>query len=122
MSRYALDKAAIVLGVAAVVSALFRLVRGEGEPVRLVLVTNTHLAVLLVLGALAVAGGILGGWPGRALAVVAGAGFGAAAVIQLLGSAGGPKLLGGGLTTMALFGGFAIGLLAVALTPRANPQ
>ncbi len=60
-------------------------------------------------------GGVLGL---RVLVIVAGAGFVAAAVIQLLQASQAVNWLGGNGSTLALMGGLGFGLLAVGLTRR----
>jgi hypothetical protein len=80
----------------------------------LVRVEGAGLAVLLVLSALAVVAGRLSRRP---LAAVAGAGFAAAAVLQLVQLGRDTNWLDGDGSTVSLFLGLGIGLLVLALTP-----
>lgn len=127
MNRDRLDRAAIGLGAAAIVSALLVFVRfrsdtagAAGSPRSSIpaFLTTVPVIVLLVLGALAVAAGVLSGRLGRALTTLAGAGLAAVAVVLLVQAAIGEDLIGGNTSTMALLGGLGLGLLAVGLTPR----
>lgn len=127
MNRDRLDRAAIGLGSAAIISALLVFVRfrsdtaGASGPPRSstpASLTTVPVIVLLVLGALAVAAGIAGGRLGRVLTMLAGAGLAAVAVVLLVQTAIGEKLIGGNTSSMALIGGLGLGLLAVGLTPR----
>lgn len=127
MNRHRLDRAAIGLGATAIVSALLVFVRFRSDtagasgpphsstPASL---ATVPVIVLLVLGALALAAGFAGGRLGRALTVLAGAGLAAVAVLLLVQTAVGAKLIDGNTSTMALLGGLGLGLLAVGLTPR----
>jgi len=109
------DRAAVVLGAGALVGALFALTTGGPEPVNLIHVRRVGLLVLIVLGALAVVGGLLR----RVLLVIAaGTGLVLAAVLQLLQVGRSPNWLGGDGSTLALMGGLGLGLLAVGLTNR----
>jgi hypothetical protein len=105
--------ASIALGVAALVGALFVFTRGLPAAVNLVHVSVATAIVLIVLGLLALAGGLLGV---RRAGLIAGFGFLAAAVLQLAQLGRGPDLLGGDGSTMALLGGLGIGLVAVSFT------
>jgi MFS family permease len=131
MTVHRLDRAVIALGVAAMASALLIFVRFRSDTMsetaqapplsKLAWVSPAAAAVLLAFGALAVAGGLLGGKIGQRLAVLAGLGLGAAALAQLVQETLGEKWFGGNPATMALLGAFTVGLLAVGLTPR-TPQ
>jgi hypothetical protein len=113
------DRASVVLGAAAIVSAgFFFIQRGDLSLVR---VENAAaVAVALGLGALAV----LGGWLGRrSLTVAAGAGFAVATAIQLVQLGRDTNWFGGTGSTFSFWLGLAVGLLAVGLTPRTTgPQ
>lgn len=127
---YRLDKATIVIGVGTIVAALLGFVkirsntRGEGGPAAqsaIAGLTTTPIVLLLVLGALAAFGGLLGGRPGRLLAALAGLGLLGVAGLQLLQDLFGFSLLTIGRGPMALAGGLGLGLLAIGLTPRDEP-
>ena len=109
------DRAAVVLGVAALLGSLFAFSTGGAAPVDLIDVRGAGLFVIVALGVIAVLGGVLGL---RVLVIVAGAGFVAAAVIQLLQVGQAVNWLGGNGSTLALMGGLGLGMLAVGLTPR----
>ncbi|MPZ85720.1 MAG: hypothetical protein GEV28_37220 [Actinophytocola sp.] len=76
------------------------------------------MVILLVLGGVAVAGGLLGKAMGRLLAVLAGLGLAAVAVLLLVQNIAEVQWLNGSRSAMALLGGLGLGLLAVGLTPR----
>lgn len=106
-----LDRAAVVLGVGAAASLLLGV--AERTPLRLIAFGPGAVAVTLGLAVVAVAGGLLGV---RALVALAGAGFAAAAVLLVVQlSVGGANTLGGDGSTVGVFLGFAVGLLAVGL-------
>lgn len=109
------DRAAVVLGAAALLGSLFAFSTGGPAPLDLIHVRGAGLIVIVALGVIAVLGGVLGL---RVLVIVAGAGFVAAAVIQLLQASQAVNWLGGNGSTMALMGGLGFGLLAVGLTRR----
>ncbi len=109
------DRAAVVLGVAALLGSLFAFSTGGAAPLDLIHVRGAGLIVIVALGVIAVLGGVLGL---RVLVIVAGAGFVAAAVIQLLQVGQAVNWLGGNGSTLALMGGLGLGMLAVGLTPR----
>ncbi len=118
MSGRRFDRAAVVLGVAALLGSLFAFSTGGPAPVDLIHVRGAGLIVIVALGVVAVAGGVL---RRRVLVIVAGAGFVAAAVIQLLQTGRAVNWLGGDGSTLALMGGLGLGLLAVALTTPRPP-
>ena len=105
-----LDRAALVLGLVSVVSAVFVFVHGTFQ---LVQIGAAGLVVALVLGLLAVVAGWL---DERTLMLAAGAGFLLAAAVQLVllerGSSG---FLGGNASTFSLWLGLGVGLIAVGL-------
>ncbi|MET3811856.1 hypothetical protein [Arthrobacter sp. UYEF3] len=109
------DLPALVLGVAALLASLFAFSTGGPAPVDFIHVRGAGLIVIVVLGILAVLGGVS---RRRVLVIVAGAGFVAAAVIQLLQAGQPVNWLGGDGSTLALMGGLGLGLLAVGLTPH----
>ncbi|QHK19772.1 hypothetical protein GU243_08565 [Pseudarthrobacter psychrotolerans] len=109
------DRAAVVLGAAALLGSLFALSTGGPAPLDLIHVRGAGLIVIVALGVIAVLGGVLGL---RVLVIVAGTAFVAAAVIQLLQAGQEVNWLGGNGSTLALMGGLGFGLLAVGLTPR----
>jgi hypothetical protein len=110
------DRAALALGVASLVSLVFLVVGGAFG---FVTIRSWGIVVAVLLGLLAVAGG----WTGRrTLTVVAGAGFVAAAVVQVVGWAGESNVLGGDGSTVSLWLGLGVGLLAVGLAPRIWPD
>jgi uncharacterized membrane protein YvlD (DUF360 family) len=107
-ARSRLDRAAVVLGVAAAASPLLGI---AGRP-PLKLITFGLGAVIVAL-LLAVTGGLLSK---RALVVLAGAGFAAAAVLLVVQlSLGNSNTLGGDGSTVGIFLAFAVGLLPVGL-------
>ncbi len=112
-----LDRATLVLGVVALLSSLSAFTaRGFGPyQFDFVKVRAAAIAVLLLTGACAVVGGLLGR---RALALVASAGLLLAAAVQLLQARQPTNWLGGDASTVALLGGLGMGLLAVALADR----
>jgi hypothetical protein len=113
MSRRALDRAALVLGLVSIFSALFVFVRGNFQFVQ---IGGVGLAVAVVLGLLAV----VASWLDEpTLLLATGAGFLLAAGIQLSQLAGGSsRLLGGNASTFSLWLGLGIGLIAIGLVPR----
>jgi hypothetical protein len=105
----ALDRAAMVLGAASIVSAVFVVVPG------FVQIRPVGLVVALVLGLLAV----VAGWLNEpALMLAAGSGFLLAAAVQLVLLAGGNSgFLGGNASTVSLWLGLGAGLIALATVP-----
>jgi hypothetical protein len=111
IERRRLDRAAVVLGVGAAASPLLGI--AGRPPLKLIAFGIGAVLVALLLGALAVAGGLLSK---RALVVLAGAGFAAAAVLLVVTqSLGISNALGGDGSTFGVFLAFAVGLLAVGL-------
>jgi hypothetical protein len=111
--RTALDRAALALGAVSLASAVFVVVRGDFQFVRM---RGGGVVVALVLGVLAVAAGWLAS---RRLTLVAGIGFVAAAGTQvalLTGGDGG--FLDGNGSTLSLWLGLGAGLMVLGLTPR----
>jgi hypothetical protein len=107
----ALNRAALVLGVGALACGVFALT--DAVQYRFVRLDGPSLPTLLVLAIVAIAGGWLGH---RLLVVAAGAGFLAAAVLQLIQLGGQPNWLRGDGSTFSLFLGLGVGLLVVGLT------
>lgn len=107
------DRAALVLGLVSMVSAVFVFANGEFEIVR---VQVAGVVVALVLGLLAISAG----WfESSELMLAAGAGFLIAAGIQLaLLTGGSGGFLGGNASTFALWLGLGVGLIAIGLVPR----
>ena len=112
-NRY--DRAALVLGVGALACSVFALAPGSQDKADFVELKDTGLIVLLILGAIAALGGLVGN---RLVVTVSGAGFAVAAVIQLVQWGRDTNWLAGDGSTVALLGGFGLGLLAIGLTPR----
>jgi hypothetical protein len=106
-----LERAAVVLGAGAAASLLLGI--ADRTPLRLIAFGTGAVIAVLVLAAAAVLGGLLGV---RLLVVLAGAGFAAGAVLQVVQlSLGDTNILGGDGSTVGVFLGFAVGLLAVGL-------
>ena len=127
MTRSQFDTAAVALGAGAIVAALLRFVPlrsdtlGTDTPVRYstpAFLSVPMMVILLVLGGIAVAGGLFGRAMGRWLAVLAGLGLVAVAALLLVQNIAGEQWLNGSRSAMALLGGLGLGLLAVGLTPR----
>ncbi|MFD4242165.1 hypothetical protein ACFWP3_11295 [Streptomyces sp. NPDC058525] len=109
----AVGRTAVGLGVGAALCTVLGI--ADAPPWRIVTLGGTGMLVLLLLAVAAVGAGLSGV---RSLIAVAGAGFLAAAVLQLAQIAWtGANLLGGDGSTVALLLGFAVGLLALGLTP-----
>jgi hypothetical protein len=105
-----LARAAMVLGVVSIVSAVFVFVHGTFQLVQLGAI---GLVVAVVLGLLAVAAGWLNE---PTLMLSAGCGFLLAAAVQLVILAGGSSgFLGGNPSTFSLWLGLGVGLIAVGL-------
>ena len=112
----ALDRAALVLGVVSIASALFVFTSGELEVVR---VQVAGVVVALVLGLLAIAAGWL---ESRTLIFAAGVGFLVTAGVQLgLLARGSGGFLGGNASTFSLWLGLGFGLIAIGMVPRPEP-
>lgn len=114
-----LHRASLVLGIAAVASCVFALTAGAGETINLIHVRGASTAVLALLGILSI---VAGARKVPALGLVAGIGFLASAVLQLVQLGQPLNLLGGDGSTMSLFGGLGIGLVSVWLVGRASTQ
>ncbi|MGH3756831.1 Rv1678 family membrane protein [Actinophytocola sp.] len=111
-----LDRAALVLGIGALACSVFAIAPGsQSNKADFVQVADAGLVALLVLGAVAVLGGLVGQ---RLVVVVAGLGFVVAAVVGLVQWGSGTNWLTADGSTVSMFGGLGIGLLAIGLTPR----
>jgi peptidoglycan/LPS O-acetylase OafA/YrhL len=107
------DRFALALGVASLVSAVF--VSIHGDPWQLVKMTAQAVPVAIVLGVLAGVSGFLGR-PAAQTAV--GGLFVFAALLVLAELAFGWSLTEGSASTLSLWLGLGIGLLAAGRTPR----
>lgn len=102
-------RAATTIGVASVASAAFLAV--HGDPWGFVPMTTATAAVAVVLGVLTVVAGGLR----RALPIaLAGVAFCLSAAVVLVQLATGTAWLGGNASTLSLWLGFGVGLLAVS--------
>jgi hypothetical protein len=115
-ARSDLDRAAMALGAASVASAVFVVLRGDWDFVR---IRGWGVAVAVALGLLAL---VAGATARRALTVSAGAGFVAAALVQVAVWATSNNVLGGDGSTVSLWLGLGVGLLAVGLAPWIWPD
>jgi hypothetical protein len=111
MTDEAVWRSAWVLGVGGLLCGVFTFI--DAVQYRLVRVEGWSLAVLLALAGLAIAAGVL---RQRLLVVAAGGGFLLAALLQLIAWTG-SNWLGGDGSTVSLFAGLGVGLLALGLTP-----
>jgi len=109
--------ATTVLGAAAIVSLIFVVAAPLGAPFNLIHVRGGSVAVLAVVGIVAILGGAL---KRPILGLIAGVVFGAAAVLQLLQLGQSINFLAGDASTVALFGGLGIGLVSVWLANRSS--
>lgn len=116
MTRHPLDRAAIALGAAGVVSPVFALTTSANN--NFVLVQGLGLLVFPVLGAGAVIGGAMGQ---RGIVLAAGAAYVASALIQLAQFGRSTNWIDGNGSTVALLLSLGIGLLVVGLAPRPAP-
>ncbi len=112
-----LHRASLALGAAAVASCLFALTAGLGETFNLINVRGFSIVALVVLGILAI---VAGARKLPVLGLIAGLGFLACAILQLLQLAQPVNLLSGDASTVSLFGGLGIGLASVWLAGRAS--
>jgi hypothetical protein len=107
------DRAAVALGAASLVSVVFTFT--NGDPWQMVAVPAPAVAVALVLGAAACLGGLFS----RALVVrAAGGAFLLAALVVLLELALATDWTEGDASTMSLWAGLGMGLLAAGFAPR----
>lgn len=119
MTPPTLHRATVVLGIAALTSCLFALTAGLGETFNLIPVRGASIAVVAALGVLAIFAGAL---KRPALGLIAGIGFLASAVLQLVQLGQPLNLLSGDGSTMSLMGGLGIGLVSVWLVGRASTK
>lgn len=115
MTRRPLDRAAATLGAAGVASVLFTLTTSSNN--NFVEVEKAGLVVLPVLGVCAVVGGLIA----RPILVrLAGAGYAAAAVVQLVQLGRSTNWLEGNGSTFALLLSLGLGLLVVGFAPMGD--
>lgn len=115
MTENSFDRAALLLGAVAVLSPVFALSTSSNN--NFVTVRNGGLVVLVVLGAVALAGGLLSRPP---LVLAAGVGFALAALLQLAQLGRSTNWLDGSGSTFSLLLALAIGLVTVGLVARAD--
>lgn len=116
-AKSAADRAAISLGAVSLLSLLFLVIKRE---LHFVEIPKTGIAVAIVLGLLAIAGGWLAN---RLLVTAAGAGFLIAAALQVILQTAGSSLANGSNgSTMGLWLGLGAGLLAIGLSRARPPQ
>jgi hypothetical protein len=114
--RTGLDQATLWLGAASLASTVFAVIGGQFQFVQ---VRGWGLAVAVGLGLVA----LVAGWASRPpLAVLAGAGFVAAALLQVVIWTTGGNVLRGNGSTAALWLGLGVGLLALGLAGRIWPD
>lgn len=111
--RTTFDRAAVVIGVGGVLSVLFALTTSSDN--NFVKVGGTGLLVFLVLGLLAIAGGLSGLRP---LVLAAGGLFVLAAIVQLVQFGRSTNWLDGNGSTFALLLAWGLGLLVVGFAGR----
>jgi len=112
-----MHRATLVLGIAAVVSLLFALTEGLEQTFNLIHVRGASIAVIAVLGVVAI---VAGARRLPVLGLIAGIGFVGCALLQLVQLGQAFNLLGGDGSTMSLLGGLGIGLVSVWLVGRAS--
>lgn len=115
MTGTGIDRAALALGIAALLSTVFALTPGGHLPYDFIQLRGPGLVVVLGAGVLAVAGGLLGM---RVVTAVAGGVCLVAAVVQLFQAGRATNWLEGNGSTLSLLLGLGAGLLVVALVPR----
>ena len=111
-------RAAVVIGAGSVLSAGFVFTSALPEFVDLVDVSAPLAVVFVILGATAIVGGVRRDF---VICAIAGAGFLAAALAQLVQLATGVVLLGGDASALALFGAWGAGLFCVCWADRNTP-
>ena len=114
-----MHRATLVLGSVAVASCVFALTAGTGETFDLIHVRGASIAVIGVIGLLAI---LAGARKLPVLGLIAGLVLFASAVLQLVQLVQAFNLLGGDGSTMSLMGGLGIGLVSVWLVGRASSQ
>lgn len=115
MSRTPAEKAAIVMGLAALISPIFWFSTRGPQPIDLVFIRGGSVIVLPVLGLVAIAGGLL---RKNEVILAAGAGLVAASFLQLVQAGRDTNWLGGNGSTLSFMGGLGLGLLAAAVSTR----
>lgn len=115
MSRTSAEKAAIVMGAAALISPIFWFTTRGPQPFDLLFIRGASVVVLPVLGLVAIAGGLLGK---NAVILAAGAAFVAASFLQLAQAGRDTNWLGGNGSTLSFMGGLGLGLIAAAIAAR----
>ena len=119
MSEHRYHLATTVLGAAAIVSLIFVVAGPLGAPFNLIHVRGGSVAVLAVVGIIAILGGVL---KLPLLGLIAGAALGSAALLQLFQLGQSINFLAGDASTVALFGGLGIGLVSIWLADRSPSQ
>jgi hypothetical protein len=113
MNARSRDRGAVWLGIVSILSVGFVFIKRE---LHFVDMPKAGIAVAIVLGLMAIAGGWLAS---RVLTAVAGGGFLAAAIIQVVAQTAGESLANGSNgSTLGLWLGLGAALLALGLTPR----
>lgn len=115
MRRTSAEKAAIVMGAAALISPIFYFSTRGPQPIDLLFIRGLSVVVLPILGLVAIAGGLL---RKNEVILAAGAAFVAAAFLQLARAGRDTNWLGGNGSTLSFMGGLGLGLLAVAISAR----
>jgi len=113
------DRAAIVIGAAAIVLAGFVFGAALPREFRFVNIGPVGAGLLVAGGVLSIASGII---RQRMLRLIAGALLTGAALVQLVGLAVSIRPLGGDASAMAVIGGLGIGLLVLSLLPSPSTQ
>lgn len=113
------DRAAILIGAAAIALAVF--VFGGAFPIefRFVNIGPVGAGLLVVGGIVSIVSGVL---RRRLPRLIAGALLTGAALVQLVGLALSIRPLGGDASAMAVIGGLGIGLLVLSLSPIHSDQ
>jgi hypothetical protein len=111
-------RAAVVIGVASVLSAAFVVTPALPEFIDLVDVSPAVAVVFVVLGVVAIVGGLR---RSAVLCAIAGWAFLVAAAAQLVQFASGIPVLGGDASSLALFGAWGVGLLSLRWADRSTP-
>jgi hypothetical protein len=111
-------RASVVIGAGSVISAAFVFTPALPEFVDLVDVSGPLALVFVILGAMAIIGGVR---RDLVICAIAGVGFLAAALTQLVQLATGVVILGGDASALALFGAWGAGLLCVCWADRNTP-
>jgi hypothetical protein len=110
VTRRQFDRAAVTLGAAGVLAAVFVLT--DGDPWQLVRIRAVAAILTTVLGGMAIAGGLAGR---AALVLAAGAGYLIAALLQLAQFGRDTNWVGGSGSTVSYFLGLGVGLVVITL-------